>query len=213
MRKMKDATHWNKNYKGARNFATPSQFAAFTLNEISDVNTIIEFGCGDGRDTLFFSRQGIDVYASDGSTSAVEICRKLSAVNTTVSCEVVDYSDLELITTWIRRVQLDFSSSIIYARFLLHSVDSETENNLLHTFSELFKSGTKNAFLEFRTDLDSDLPKETPGHFRRFINLQEFEEKLLRYELGISYKREGQGFAKYGSDDAYVARYILKYDK
>lgn len=210
---MKDAAHWNQNYEGSRKFATPSQFAAFTLNEVSGIGSIIEFGCGDGRDTFFFSSQGVDVYASDGSTSAIEVCSKLLAVSGTISCQVVDYSDLKQLSSWIEKAGLDFSSAVIYARFLMHSVDSETEDNLLHTFSQLFKSGTKNAFLEFRTELDSDLPKVTSNHFRRYINLREFEEKLAGYGLGIAYKREGQGFAKFGNDDAHVARYVLKYDK
>ena len=207
---MKDVDHWKKNYESARKFSSPSQFAAFTLNEISGITSIIEFGSGDGRDTNFFSNQGLEVFASDGSETAVGICNKIPPGNGKIVCEVVDYSQLDQISSWLKKAKFDFSSSVIYARFLFHSVDSKTEDNLLDIFLQLFNRGTKNAYLEFRTEFDAHLPKVTASHFRRFINLQEFENKLLGFGFEIVYKAVGQGFAKYGIDDAHVARYIIK---
>jgi tRNA G46 methylase TrmB len=55
--KNKSNNYWNIFYKNKNilsklNF--PSQFAVFTLSEKQNENTVIEIGCGNGRDSFFF---------------------------------------------------------------------------------------------------------------------------------------------------------------
>jgi SAM-dependent methyltransferase len=41
----------------------PSQFAVFVANEVAPAR-LLEVGCGNGRDSLFFSSAGFDVVAA-----------------------------------------------------------------------------------------------------------------------------------------------------
>jgi hypothetical protein len=48
--------YWNSFYKSAVNKINInhlSQFAVFTVGEVRDINTILEFGCGKRRDAFF----------------------------------------------------------------------------------------------------------------------------------------------------------------
>ena len=61
--------YWNKYYASREvlKLSAPSQFAAFVAQEAGDAHLIIEVGCGNGRDSLFFARHGFQVVAIDGS--------------------------------------------------------------------------------------------------------------------------------------------------
>ena len=65
--------YWNQYYasREVMKLSAPSQFAAFAAQEAGDAHLIIEVGCGNGRDSLFFARHGFQVVAIDGSTAAI----------------------------------------------------------------------------------------------------------------------------------------------
>jgi len=67
--------HWNKIYSGNRAFfgEGPSEFAQAAVNLFKDaaVGTVLELGCGQGRDTLLFARQGLEVTAMDYSEAGL----------------------------------------------------------------------------------------------------------------------------------------------
>ena len=66
--------YWNTFYKCAVNKINinhPSQFAVFTVGEARDINTILEFGCGNGRDAFFFSKYFKKIYAFDSSKEII----------------------------------------------------------------------------------------------------------------------------------------------
>lgn len=72
--------HWSRIYAGAPAFfgEGPSEFArsALRLFRREGVATVLELGCGQGRDTLFFAANGLAVTALDYSETAV---RELAA--------------------------------------------------------------------------------------------------------------------------------------
>ena len=73
-----------------------SQFAIKCNNVMKDygVNKILEIGCGYGRDSLFFARQGFKVVAMDYSTKALGILnKKLSANSASKNIEAI-YCDV-----------------------------------------------------------------------------------------------------------------------
>jgi SAM-dependent methyltransferase len=68
--------HWNKTYSGKSAFfgEGPSEFARKAANlfkrntfKSESVRTILELGCGQGRDTLFFAQEGYSVTGLDYS--------------------------------------------------------------------------------------------------------------------------------------------------
>ena len=56
--------YWRPFYKEHR-FEEPSNFAVWALPEIK--GTLVDMGCGDGRDLHYFLKQGISAYGVDAS--------------------------------------------------------------------------------------------------------------------------------------------------
>jgi 2-polyprenyl-3-methyl-5-hydroxy-6-metoxy-1,4-benzoquinol methylase len=65
------SSFWDRLYKADNSFfgEEHSNFALFCYNEYmkkkNDVKKILELGCGQGRDTLFFASEGIEITALD----------------------------------------------------------------------------------------------------------------------------------------------------
>ncbi|HKZ16890.1 MAG TPA: class I SAM-dependent methyltransferase [Geobacteraceae bacterium] len=69
--------HWEQTYSNNPSFfgEEPSEFAAAAVAVFSreGVRTVLELGCGHGRDTLLFAREGFEVTALDYSEEALGI--------------------------------------------------------------------------------------------------------------------------------------------
>tara|TARA_Y100000389_G_scaffold205082_1_gene262864 strand:- start:8846 stop:9247 length:402 start_codon:yes stop_codon:yes gene_type:complete len=110
---------------------------------------------------------------------------------------------------FIKNIESEWSNALIYSRFFLHAIDENAELNLLKFVSKLLSSNSYFC-LEFRTIKDQYQQKETSSHYRRYINIQDFILLSSEMSFKVVYMIEGFGFAKYKSDDAYVARIVLK---
>ena len=182
----------------------PSQFAVFVANELSGRNNIIDFGCGNGRDSLYFAHLGHAVIGVDASREAIVKCRKSAGhhnLNVEFLCENAESIDTR------QAFNLQGEPLVVYARFFLHAL-TEAEEDLF--FEKIRKIGNEEVTLclEFRTVKDAGNKKETPNHFRRFLNPYKTLAKLLFGGFSLEYYVEGFGYAKYKDDDAYVARII-----
>jgi SAM-dependent methyltransferase len=66
---------WDRTYGGAQDFfgKLPSELAVNALKVIRDNNarTVLELGCGQGRDTWFFAANGLQVTALDYSDAGI----------------------------------------------------------------------------------------------------------------------------------------------
>ena len=70
--------YWEEEYSKNAIPLYPSQFAAFVASELFDSEThIIDVGCGNGRDSIFFAHLGKQVIGIDGSSVVVETNNKL----------------------------------------------------------------------------------------------------------------------------------------
>jgi len=70
---IKNDFYWNKFYKKF-NLAKPSSFAEFVYKKIKikkNLLSIIDIGCGNGRDTLFFLKKGFLTVGLDKSRVAI----------------------------------------------------------------------------------------------------------------------------------------------
>ncbi len=55
----------------------------------------LDLGCGNGRNTLFFSKKGFDSMGIDFSPSAIKICKRKSSKEKFVSGDVLEYPFLK----------------------------------------------------------------------------------------------------------------------
>ncbi len=205
--------YWNNQYKARKGNDFPSQFSSFVLNEIDNPYPIIDCGCGNGRDSVFFLKYNKVVYGLDSSLFAINLCkRKQSIFKKNSKFLLTNFDSKNEVYSLIKKFKKINNNFNIYARFFIHAISKNTENNFLEFASTLCGLEGK-IFLEFRTKNDSIGKKTFPRHFRRFIDIKSFKEIVKTKDLKIEYITQGKGFAKYFFEDPYVARVILKNKK
>jgi SAM-dependent methyltransferase len=88
---------WDKVYSNDSAFfgEDPSNFSQMCYRDFKKhhVNKLLELGCGQGRDTLFFASLDLDVYAIDSSKVAIEsLKQKITEENITIKLRQFDAS-------------------------------------------------------------------------------------------------------------------------
>jgi len=198
--------HWDTYYQGKEVPLIPSQFAVFALGEYSP-DTVVDIGCGSGRDSFFFAAQGIRTIGLDGSASAVDLCSSRVG-NQQLQFKQVDVKD-PLFAEKIQGLVAGSSRLLVYARFFVHAITDDEEDMLLRNISKILSETPGILAVEFRTPRDRSLSKVTPDHYRRFVEPTAFVSRAAGHGLKPLYSAEGFGMAKYKEDDAYVARLIF----
>jgi hypothetical protein len=179
-------SYWDAWYENGGAPLVPSQFAAMVAQHSPKVNRIIDFGCGNGRDSLLLNMVAPTV-GVDVSPEAVRVAsERLPHID--FLCGSVE--------------QVTGEPGLLYARFLLHSLTEDVEDALLDR-----AQGWQVAF-EFRTPEDAGLPKVTPHHYRRPVNPDILVHKLESRGFTITYRVEGRGMARWGEDDAHICRLL-----
>lgn len=209
-------SHWDSYYKRRGAPSIPSQFAVFVCDYLQPEQNILEFGCGDGRDSFFFASQGYRIIGLDASEQAIALCRDKLAQRKALPAQFqqlrirADWTTQE-IGTVARALKNELGDALqptaVYARFFLHAIIEEEELAFLKLVRELAPGGF--CAVEFRTHRDFYLRKETSPHYRRYIDPLEFHGRAAQAGLEPVYFTEGFGFAKYKNDDAHVARFVL----
>src|SRR5437870_4336134 len=61
--------YWDKFYKAGNNTFAPSSFAEFVIKSgyLKAGDSLLDVGCGNGRDTFYFLSNGINALGIDGS--------------------------------------------------------------------------------------------------------------------------------------------------
>ena len=205
--------YWDKFYQ-QHVIRAPSQFCVMVATEVKSDNCIVEFGCGNGRDSLYFSSMGFDVSAMDLSEEAVASCRMSAGARGLQNVEfaqgsIADKSDLTQLLNSARKKSK--SGRVTgYSRFVMHSVDDAQETAFMKCISSEMQSGEK-VYLEYRSKEDAKLEKTFGGHYRRFVDTDELTKKATEDgKFKLLYQITGQGMARYKSEDPFVSRVILE---
>ena len=196
--------HWDEYYKKDNIPDYPSPFAEYVANKLSNQQTILEVGCGNGRDAKFLASQGHLVTGLDRSGEAIELCKKL-------------YPDESLefffgTITDIAKINKK-KYGLIYSRFVIHAMSLNEEIKTLNMSHKLLNKDGQ-FFVECRSINDplsrkGDILSNTErieGHYRRFIILEEFKQRLVQVGFKIIKTIESNGLAKFGKDDPVVIR-------
>ncbi len=150
--KLKKKKYWDKFYSEKKAPLKSSSFAKFSLRFIKDKkeDILIDVGCGNGRDTLFFLKKGFKCYGIDQSKSIITKNKKIYPKYKKYFLQ----KDLSKIN-FSKITKKNFS---IYSRFSLHAINDYEEKNF---FNNLFKSEKlKYLMIETRTVHDELLEKE-----------------------------------------------------
>lgn len=204
--------YWNYYYKLKKKNDNPSNFAKFINNffKKKKFNNLIEFACGNGRDSFYFSRKFKKVVSIDKSKEAINnnniLLRKKKIKNLFF---------LPLDVTKQNQVKLS-NFDIIYARFFLHSINLKDEKKLFKILKNQSKVNTHLCF-EFRTIKDEMFKKgkkiskyeRISDHYRRFIDENDFIARV-KQNYKILYCVAKKGFSKYKNENPHLCRIILK---
>ena len=121
---------------------------------------MVDVGCGNGRDSIYFASKKIRTTGIDQSNIAISNLEKIKNEN------------LEFICSDFKSLNFESNFDHGYARFYFHAVSEDEQNDTLIWLSKNIKSFL---FVENRISVKSDnfsLPKD---HFRRIEN----QEKLI----------------------------------
>lgn len=188
----------------------PSDFALYVEKEYSNLSSsIVDVGCGNGRDSFYFASKGINCVGIDQSDKAVEI-NKTSIPS---SINGLDFLHGDFPSFDYSKLNLDKFS--IYSRFTLHSINYDEEKVFFDNLTNL--GGLSHVFIEVRSINDSiygDGKKVgehefITSHYRRFIDPDILYEKLSK-SFEIKYFNESLGYSKTDDDDPCLIRVIAK---
>lgn len=201
--------YWNSYYLRRKAPIYPSSFALFcSANYLIKNCHILEFGCGNGRDSFYFSKAH-RVTAIDESVVVVEANRDRALQEGVLS---LDFFHGEF-GTFIPGLPNEVDA--VYGRFVMHAMSEEAETRVLRESWRLLRNGGK-LFLEFRTTRDPLMTNGTQlsknerviDHYRRFIDFAEICKKLLSMAFNLEFAIERQGLATHGFDDPVVGRIV-----
>ena len=212
--------YWSNFYSAART-AIPTSFAASVAVELPEPTRIIDIGCGNGRDSLFFAQLGHRVLGLDVAEEAISANRRLAQQRGLdgLSFECVDIAAPGLLNAALRSFlgSPAFGPSdgqpgpiAAYARFLLHAITIEQEHTLLETLSVHLPPGAL-CYFEFRTERDAETNKAFGDHYRRYLHVDRFVGRASRASpFDCIYSVEGRGLAKFRDEDPFVGRVYLR---
>lgn len=205
--------YWEHFYRRLH-LSVPSQFCVMVATEIPAESCIIEFGCGNGRDSLYLGSHDHTICAMDMSDEAVKSGAneaKVAGLSKThfLQGDLSKLGDLEKLFKTARKISPN-GTIVGYSRFVMHSINDEQEADFLSHLNKLMKPGEK-VYFEFRSKEDASLEKTFGGHYRRFVDTVQFIKTLTElHDYKLNYDRTGQGMAKYKTEDPFVSRLIFE---
>jgi cyclopropane fatty-acyl-phospholipid synthase-like methyltransferase len=203
-----DKNYWENYYKSTPVGEKPSLFAQFVLdNYLKSGESLIELGCGNGRDGIFFSENGLNVLAVDQCAEEIEALQDKSGKE-----------NLKFLSSDFTQLDHENIFDNIYSRFTLHSISEEQENRVIDwSYKSLNKGG--HIFIEARGHKNEiyKLGEKVQGeehayiynnHYRRFVNKEDLVTKLRTTGFELIFEAEEKGFAPYENTDYTFMRVI-----
>ena len=210
MQKKTLINYWDNFYIKKSKFKE-SSFARFVLSKIKRgriKKSLIDIACGDGRDSVFFSKNNFHVTGIDISQKAIK--KNLLFKNKNLNFKKFD----------IEKNKTSKKFDIIYCRFFLHEIDEHGETKLLNLIKRIKKKNSIICF-EFRNYKDQIFKKYKKrkhnqvvefekGHYRRMINPIMFLEKCLKIiKCKMIYHKSSKNLSVVKYDNPNLSRMIF----
>lgn len=201
--------YWDNYYISGSAINEPSLFARYVINKIQKNKVLVELGCGNGRDSLYFTNNNIEVIAIDLSEKMIELLKPYN--NSNISFIYGDFVNMNY------KQFGDIGS--FYSRFTIHTLKETQQDHLIkNVYNSLCSGGL--FFIEVRSVLDDLYGKGEctggkneyiyEGHYRRFINKSDLEANLINQGFSIEYSKEDKDFAPYKDSNPIILRIIAK---
>ena len=197
--------YWESYYEAHRDPSLSSNFSKFVLPFLKENHTLIELGCGNGKDSIFFAQNKIKVLAIDQCVKELDFLTE----------KFKDFPDLNFLSADMTNLKDVPKSDYIYSRFTLHAIDLEGEGRV-HSWAKNNLNENGILFIEVRSINDELYGQGTPmpdnafftDHYRRFMVLEEIIDRITSVGLKIIYKLESKGLAPYKDQDPSIIRIL-----
>lgn len=210
---MDDKKYWTEYYAKNSKPANASSFAEFVLPKLNKNKNLIELGCGNGRDSIYFSQNNINVIAIDQVQEEIDYLNEnYGSKNINFVCD--DFTDLfNSEVDLIKSTDFDY----VYSRFTFHSINEKKEDRTLDWIKDNINCG--GYFLLEARSIKDPMFKQGKNlsesenfttHYRRYMNLDVIVGKLKSRCFEIIYKIEDNNLAIYKDDNPYVIRIIAR---
>lgn len=170
--------YWENFYSTFKE-ARASTFSSYVFKFI-DEGVLVDLGCGNGRDLNFFIEAGLQAYGVDEAFNSPII-------------ENQNISDF---------IKFNEAPPYVYARFLWHSIDRETQLKILNWVKYW-------VFIEARTTEDENLEKSFPQHERNYVNVPQLVKDLKDRGFTIVELSEGN-FSPYNRENPHLVRVVAR---
>lgn len=200
--------YWTRYYNSHGIPDKPSLFARFVLeNHLTENESLIELGCGNGRDSIFFARHGIDVIAIDQCVEEISNLEKINSLR-----------NLKFICDDFTKLDVGKKFHNIYSRFTLHAISEREEDMVIEWVKKNIENGGK-LFIEVRGKENELYKLGQPvdgekdayiydNHYRRFVDISNLKKKLEGIGFTIISAEEKSGFAPFNDTDYKFIRII-----
>ncbi len=203
---LNDKDYWNEYYKTHRVNKDSSTFAKYIINKLLPNKRLIDLGCGNARDSIYFAQHNIEVLGIDYADDEIKYLN-----------ENFSKDNLKFIVQDMGAMGDLGKFDYIYSRFSLHAISKMAEESLLNWISNsLLPEGL--FFLEARSQKDpmfkqgkkiSDTENIT-DHYRRYSDFEEIKEKIINIGLEILEDVESNNLSVFGDDNPVLIRIIAK---
>ena len=203
----RDVDYWNSYYaKKLTEVQSPSDFARTVISYLEPGKSLIDLGCGNGRDSIYFLNHHLNVTGIDVSEEAISQLNQLKLENGNFVCD--DFVSSKA----LYQVQYDY----IYSRWTMHAISEQQEDELLGNARDALKEGGL-FLIEARSVQDSLYGKGTcvgkhafiyNSHFRRFMEKEVFARKLENHGFRVISVEEGENFSKTETSNPVLVRIV-----
>lgn len=199
--------YWNQYYAAKSGPAGPSDFARFVAEYLEPGQKLIDLGCGEGRDSLYFQGLGLRVSAVDSAREAIGL---IEAQKRPVFAVCDDFVRAKALFC------VDYAHA--YARWVVHAINVEQQAEMIRNVHQALTDGGR-FFIEVRTVADPKYGLGDPlepdaffqdQHYRRFIRPGELRRELEEQGFVIDYFQESDQFSVVGEDRPCLLRVVAR---
>ena len=195
---------------------TPSDFAAWVNERVTDDAEFVEVGYGNGRDAVWFAACGHRVTALEFNRSAARRGKKLAAAQRPrlggrLTFGALNLNRLDAVLLTGARYAFDQRPREIYARFVIDGLPVQSRKDLW-LFTSMAQRHGGRTFLEFRTHRSKGLATSFQRSRRRFLRPDKVVAEIEGRGGVIVERVEGVGMARFENEDPDVCRLVVRWD-
>lgn len=187
----------------------PSIFAQKIREYLSDSSEVLELGCGQGQDGLWFAENKQIVLATDKESSALENAKKRKAE---LGLKTIEFEQLDLAKPFHYENE---TFDVVYSHLALHYFDTVTTRQIFSEIYRVLKPGGILAFLvnsvndpEYNTGTKIEENYfETEGTRKRYFSAKTAREFAKDFEVMVC-DEDGETYKDQAKDVHNLVRFV-----